>query len=222
MPLALFAGQTKRIMKKIIALVLILCCASQLQLASAQSAELQQLILNLEKLAQLKGILDNMKKGYDIVSRGYERIKDISEGNFNLHQVFLDGLLAVNPELRKYRRVADIIAYQKNILSEYRSAFNGFKSSGQFTAREVEDLSRVYSRLFDRSLQNLDELSMVLTSGKLRMSDDERIEAIDRLYDDMLELLSVLRRFNRKTALLERQRYQQQQNLDALRKLNGQ
>ena len=56
----------------------------------AQSTEIQQLLLNVEKLAQLKKILSNMKKGYEIVSNGYNTIKDISKGNFNLHEAFLD------------------------------------------------------------------------------------------------------------------------------------
>ena len=56
----------------------------------AQSTEAQQLLLNVEKLAQLKKILSNMKKGYEIVSSGYNTIKDISKGNFNLHDEFLN------------------------------------------------------------------------------------------------------------------------------------
>ena len=56
----------------------------------AQSTEIQQLLLNVEKLAQLKKILSNMKKGYEIVSNGYNTIKDISKGNFNLHDAFLE------------------------------------------------------------------------------------------------------------------------------------
>jgi len=81
-----------------------------------QSTEAQQLILNIEKLAQLKKILSNMKKGYEIVSSGYNGIKDISKGNFNLHDAFLNALLQVNPTVRKYKRVADIITCQFEIV----------------------------------------------------------------------------------------------------------
>ena len=58
-------------------------------LVNAQSQEIAQLILNLEKLKQLEEILDNMYKGYKILTKGYNTIKNIAEGNFNLHQVFL-------------------------------------------------------------------------------------------------------------------------------------
>ena len=75
----------------------------------AQSYEAQQLLLNWEKLAQLKKILDNMYKGYQVLSYGYTTIKDISEGNFNLHHAFLEGLLQVSPTVLKYKRVVDIV-----------------------------------------------------------------------------------------------------------------
>jgi hypothetical protein len=39
-------------------------------------------------------------------------------------------------------------------------------------------MNSVYSQLVNQSLQNLDDLTNVLTAGKLRMSDDERMRAI--------------------------------------------
>ncbi len=193
----------------------------QLHLVSAQSAEVQQLLLNVEKLAQLKQILTDLKKGYDIASAGYGKIKDISQGNFGIHELFLDGLLTVNPNLRKYRRVADIISYQVKLLNEYKAAYNHFRASGSFTPEELSYLSKVYGNLFNRSLENLDELAMILTASELRMSDDERLSAIDRLYDDMTEKLSFLRAFNKKTSVLDVQRQQRIKENTQMKKIYG-
>lgn len=207
-------------MKKIaLIIILTVCCTMKIQLASAQAAELQQLVLDIEKLAQLKKILSNMKTGFDIVSKGYGTIKNLSEGNFNLHEAFLDGLFIVNPKLRKYQRVVDIIRYQTELLKEYKAAFHEFKSSGKFTPEEITYLGNVYSNLFDRSLQNLDELTLVLTDSKLRMSDDERLSAIDRIYKEMQDKLSFLRSFNQRTKALEQQRTRKQQNASQLEQL---
>ncbi|MEE1946403.1 TerB family tellurite resistance protein [Pedobacter sp. KR3-3] len=209
-------------MKKITVLLTAFCCLWQLHLASAQSAEVQQLALNIEKLAQFKQILQEMKRGYETVSRGYTTIKDLSEGNFNLHQAFLDGLLEVSPGLRRYRKVADIISDQGKILTEYQAAFSRFRQSGHFSPEELGYIGQVYENLFDRSLQDLDELAMVITSGKLRMSDEERIGSIDRLYADMKSNLTFLRRFNRQTAILDAKRGAQQKEAEQLRRLYGQ
>ena len=187
----------------------------------AQSTEAQQLLLNVEKLAQLKKILSNMKKGYEIVSTGYNTIKDISQGNFNLHDAFLNALLQVSPTVRKYKRVADIISCQSQIVKEYRSAFNRFKSTNLFNSSEITYMEDVYKNLFNKSLQNLDELGMVLTAGKLRMSDDERIAAIDRIYKDISDKLVFLRSFNNEGSVLAVQRGREMVDTKLSEQLNG-
>lgn len=187
----------------------------------AQSTEAQQLLLNVEKLAQLKKILSNMKKGYEIVSTGYNTIKDISKGNFNLHDAFLNALLQISPTVRKYKRVADIITCQSQIVKEYKSAFNRFKSTNLFNSSEITYMEDVYKNLFNKSLQNLDELSIVITAGKLRMSDDERIAAIDRIYKDISDKLVFLRGFNNESFVLAVQRGRELVDTKLSEKLNG-
>ena len=135
--------------------------------AVAQSTEIQQLLLNVEKLAQLKKILSNMKKGYEIVSTGYNTIKDISKGNFNIHQTFLDGLMQVSPIVKKYKRIAEIITCQTQLDKEYKSAFRRFDASNLFNANEIRYMDNVYSNLFNKSLQNLEELTMVICKFRL-------------------------------------------------------
>lgn len=206
-------------MKKILFLILLLPCILQVQLASAQAAELEQLALNIEKLAQLKSILSDMKKGYDLVSKGYGTIKDITEGNFNVHNVFLNGLLAVNPKLARYSKVPGIIESQVRILSEYKSAWSHLSSGGRFTPKELDYLSKVYANLFEESMKGLDELTMVLTASQLRMSDDERLVAIDRIYEDMNGQLTFLRGFNKRAFSLEALRnkaFSENENLKSL------
>jgi hypothetical protein len=186
----------------------------------AQSTEVQQLLLNVEKLAQLKKILSNMKKGYEIVSGGYNTIKDISKGNFNLHQAFLDGLMQVSPAVRKYKRIGEIISFQTQLVKEYKSAFRRFDASNLFNGNEIKYMSNVYGNLFNKSLQNLEELAMVITAGKLRMSDDERINAIDRIFDDMGDKLVFLRTFNKENNVLAIQRGREMVDAKVSKKLN--
>lgn len=191
-------------------MLLLLSATVQLK---AQSTEVQQLLLNVEKLSHLKNILQDMKKGWTVVSGGYNLIRNISKGNFSLHEFFLDGLMLVSPEVKKYRRVADIITYQKNIINEYRAAFVQFRSSGAFNVDELEYLGRVYQQLFEQSVDHIDELLMVITSSKLRMSDDERLRAIDGIFERVQDKLMFLRSFNTETGLLVAQREIQQREL---------
>lgn len=187
----------------------------------AQSTEVQQLLLNVEKLGQLKNILKDMEKGYTVVRGGYNAIKNISEGNFSLHEFFLDGLMIVSPEVKKYRRVLDIISYQKMLVLEYKRAFDRFRASGNFGVGELEYLGLVYKQLFDQSVDNLDELAMVITSSKLRMNDEERLQAIDRIFASTQDKLMFLRYFNERGLILNQQREKERLEIASARDIYG-
>jgi len=211
--------RNKEIKRVVFILVTSSCMLFTTTTTKAQSAEIQQLILDWQKLAELRKILSNMYKGYEIVSKGYAAVKDISEGNFSLHEAFLDKLLQVSPVVKEYRRIADIISCEQKILSGYTSAFSNFKNDGNFTIEEIIYLERVYSNLFDKSLANLNELLMIITAGSLRMTDDERIAAIDRIYVDINDKLNFLNVFNNNTGLLAIQRQKEKSEVDVSRKL---
>jgi len=188
--------------------------------ARCQADEIAQLLLNVEKLAQLKSILDNMYKGYTILTKGYNTIKNISEGNFSMHDLFLKGLLAVNPSIAKYQRVSDIVSMQLRMVKEYKGSLKDFSKSSLFSPSELEYFGRVYGRLIDRSLDNLDELLMYVTSDKLRMSDDERLAGIDRIYYDMQDKLNFLLSFNNSGQSLLVLRIKERGSLDLLNRLH--
>jgi len=187
----------------------------------AQAEEIAQLLLNVEKLSQFKQILQQMYDGYKIISEGYDKVKNITSGNFQLHQVFLDGLYLVNPEIKKYRRVADIIQYQLDMVKEYKYHLQKFESIGVFSQGKLSYISSVYANLLDRSMQNLDELAMVITAQKLRMSDNERLEAIDRIAGDMKNKLIFLRSFNEQYTLLATELQKAKLDIQSLRQWHG-
>ena len=189
--------------------------------ALAQKDEIAQLLLNVEKLAQFKQILSDMKKGYQILNGGYNTIKDLSEGNFSLHKTFLDALMEVSPTVKNYKRVADIINYQIILVKEYKSAFNRFKQDNNFNQQELAYLGRVYENLFKQSLNNLDYLVTIITANKLRMSDDERLEAIDKIFADMQDKLLFLRYFNNNTTVLAVQRAKERNDANTMRLVYG-
>jgi hypothetical protein len=202
-------------------MILILALSVSFISTNAQSAEVQQLLLNVEKLAQFKKILKNMKDAYKIIFKGYTAVKDLSQGNFNLHKTFLDGLMDVSPAVKKYKRITDIFKYQLRITKEYKSAYNQFRDDKQFTVQEIEYMGKVYSNLFNETLKSLEELAMVITAGKLRMSDDERLQAIDKIYGTVVDQYSFLNEFNNNTAILSLQRKSEQTEIKMSRIING-
>lgn len=205
-------------MKNILLIAISVCLVAA---ASAQVNETQQLLLNVEKLAQLKSILNNMYEGYKVVSKGYNTISSISKGNFNLHDAFLDGLRQVSPVVRKYYKVSEIINMQLRLVQEQKQANGYFRARGSFSPDEMAYLSKTYENLVALSVKNLDELLLVITASQLRMSDDERLEAIDRVHADTQDKLTFLRSFNNANKILSMQRIKERAEIERTEKVYG-
>ncbi|SDI80972.1 hypothetical protein [Mucilaginibacter gossypii] len=212
-------------MKKLIFTILLTVGLFSLlpQQSKAQSVDdcMQQLILDYEKLASLKNILSQMYQGYEVLSKGYSAVKGVAQGNFSLHQVFLDGLYLVSPTVRKSPRITDIISDQATLVSEYRQASGSFSRSSRFKPDELAYMMTVYNNLISASLQNLDNLVMIVTDSQLRMSDAERLRAIDRMYLESYNQLIYMRRFNGQASAMAKQRVVTEQDRQALHSIYG-
>ncbi|MNZ83891.1 hypothetical protein D3C78_1026320 [compost metagenome] len=200
-------------------LMVLFCLLSLLNNAIAQSHEAQQLLLNAEKLSQLKNILSDMQKGYETLSKGYNLVIDVAQGNFNLHDEFLKGLLSVSPAVKNYKKVAVIINRQKELISSYKKQLQVFTRSNYFTQAELNYLKTVYENLAEASARNLEDLLMVLTAGKLRMNEQDRLKLIDNIYSSIEEKLIFLRDFNARARLLVFQRKKEQIDLNSVQQL---
>jgi hypothetical protein len=201
--------------------ILVLCLYLIPLKARPQSAEIEQLLLNLEKLSQFKKILQNMYDGYQVLHQGYTTIKDISEGSFSLHHSFLDALMQVSPAVKKYRRIAEIIDYQLRIVKHSKEGLAHFREQKIFSADELQYVENLFASVLAKSLQNLDELSMVIMAGRLRMSDDERLQAIDKIYLSITDQFSFLKQFTGSTSLLALQRLHEKADLKQSSAISG-
>jgi len=187
----------------------------------AQSFEIQQLLLDCKKLTELKNIYKDMMKGYEILSEGYNAVKDVSEGNFDLHKLFLDDLLKASPAVQQYQKVADIIKCELQIISEYVKAYKRFKQDDNFSPDEIIYIGKVYSKLIDESVKGLSDLATVITDGVLRASDDERFNQIDKLDAAMKDRLQFLRYFNNNTTILALQRAREKNDVNTIKNIYG-
>ncbi|MCK7559429.1 hypothetical protein MKQ70_32455 [Chitinophaga sedimenti] len=107
------------------------------------------------------------------------------------------------------------------MVKEYKAAFKRFSGSGLFSEDQLDYIASVHKNLIDGSLNNLDELLMVITAKSLRMNDAERISAIDRIYLDVEKKLHFLRTFNNQQSMVGLQRLGDKQDINNIKTLHG-
>ncbi len=173
----------------------------------------------LQQIAALGVYTKDLKSGYKTVSNGLNTIHDAKNGEFNLHQAYFNSLSNVNPAIKNDPKVNGILTYQTEITTCFNNMFTAVNGSKQLTADEVEYLKTVYNNLLTGCNNDLDELSMVITSGKVQMTDDERIKRIDKLYTDMQDKYQFSRSFTNQAITLTVQRAHRQNYIQTLQQL---
>lgn len=175
----------------------------------------------LEQIAANKVYIEYARKGYKIVTDGLHTIRDIKDGDFHLHIGHFDSLKVVNPKVKGWVKVADIIAAQLRIIKSSKQAINAVRESGQFTMDELDYCKNVFEQLLEECLKNIDELVMVITNGELEMTDDERLKRIERIYLDMQDKSAFTASFGNEMSVLAIQRLTEQTELNYSKRLKG-
>ena len=175
----------------------------------------------LEQIAGLQMYTGYLQKGYSIAQKGLTAIGDFKNGEFNLHSDHFNSLKNVNPKIKNYARVSDVISFQIKIVQTYHQTYWKAKKSKAFNTDEINYLYRVFGRLLDDCNANIDELVILTTSGKLQMKDDERLERIDVLYNDMQNKYTFIKSFGNEAIELAITRTKEKNDVQISRLING-
>jgi 5-methylcytosine-specific restriction endonuclease McrBC GTP-binding regulatory subunit McrB len=175
----------------------------------------------LQQVAANKFYIDYIQKGYRIAQSGLQTISDIRHGDFNLHSAFFNALSTVNPKIKNLAKVVDIIAFQIQIIKASKTIIQKIKASNQFTSLEAGYVQNVFDHLLDECTKSINELIIVITSGEIEMTDDERIKGVDRIYYSMQDKFSFCKSFSDGAIMLAIQRASEQTDIDIVKKLNG-
>lgn len=175
----------------------------------------------LQQIAALQVYIEYAAKGYEIAGKGIATIRHIKNGDFDLHRDFFGYLKNVSPAVSRYAKVADIITYQIQIVRQTKKSLQSLVSNNQFTPSEIEYCKKVLQNLLDACGKTLDDLTTVVVSDKLTMTDAERLNRIDRIYSEMQDTFSFCKSFSNGLNILAAQRRSQAVELDYSKILNG-
>ncbi|MBS1666413.1 MAG: hypothetical protein JST58_03470 [Bacteroidetes bacterium] len=175
----------------------------------------------LQQIAALQVYASYLSKGYAVAKEGLTTIRGIKHGDLNLHSNYFTSLITVYPKIKRYTKVADIISLQISITRQVTKTIKDCRNSHQLTTAELNYLQKVFDALLDDCAKCLDALFSIITDGQVSMKDDERIAAIDKLYDDMAGKQVFARAFSNTSKGLCVQRENDQRDIIISKKLNG-
>jgi hypothetical protein len=170
---------------------LLLALLGNASIAHAQSKTTEE----IEQIAKLEILLKELQQGYAIVQKGLTTIAQIKKGDLDLHSLFFSSLSTVNPAIKNWGKVGDIIAMQVQIILGCTTTASQIVSSGYFNASDLTYVQAVYSNLKDLTVKDIDELTGILTDGQWQMSDDQRMSRIDQLFLRVSSKYTFLRSF---------------------------
>jgi len=149
------------------------------------NAQNNQIKLYLQQIAANQVYIEYLQKGYSIAKKGLTFIGDIKNGHFSLDKDFFGSLTNINPKVKNYAKVADIIAYNIRIVQQFKTALRQARQTELFTSEEQSYLESVFSNVTDGCTGIIDVLTILIKTSGVKMSDDERIRRIDALYEEM-------------------------------------
>ena len=129
-----------------------------------------------------KNIVHTSSTATNMANSFQETVKIYQQG-----KEYYDGLRKVKNLVRDARKVQQTILMVGDITDIYVTSFERMLSDPYFTPEELSAIALGYTKLLEESAHLLNDLKTVVNENGLSMNDKERMDIIDRCYNDMLQ-----------------------------------
>jgi len=181
---------------------------------SQKKTQIKYLTQQIAALEQYESVI---KQGYRIAQGGWDGIGSWVKGEFDLHSAYYSSLKAVNPAIRDNLKADSVVSYAQLVPLQF-DQLNGLAALG---AGDRDYVSRVRSALLEATDKDISELKLVMTSGKAKMTDDERLSRLDKIYERVQDKLVFSRSFCAAVRLLIVQRNDSLNDVNTLKGIYG-
>jgi len=148
-----------------------------------------------------------------------EEIGEWAERQREIYREYFDELHKVKTLITYYQQVRDITEKQARLVAEYKQAWKLIRTDKHFTADELDYMAKVYEGILKETLDNVDQLAMVINSFTTNMSDAKRLEIIAEVNQKVDVNLTDLRKFNTENSLLSLNRAKSETDIKVVRDL---
>lgn len=169
------------------------------------------LVQNIISATQSVNTVSNMVKNVNEVKKVYDQGKE-----------YYDALKKVNNLIKDARKVKKTIEMISEITDIYVNGFNKMVGDPNFTPNELVAISAGYAKLLEEGGSLVTELKNIVTgSNGLSLSDKERMEVIDDVYNKMLEYRNLTKYYTQKSISVSFIRAKEKNDTDRVLNLYG-
>lgn len=137
----------------------------------------------LQQIAALQVFSGYLKQGYQIANNGLGSISGTLKTENGLHSTYYNRMKTASPLVKNNAMIQEIVAWHKDILARLKD----ISQISGMTTEEKRYLEQVRSAVLKDCDQQLNTLQIVVSDGKIEMSDAERIALVNKIHTAMME-----------------------------------
>src|SRR5690606_38261261 len=111
---------------------------------------------------------------------------------------YYDKLKAVSNLVKDARKVQQTVLLVGDVSEMYVQNFGKMMNDPNFSPQELVAIGNGYAALLNESTELLKELKQIVTSTSLSLSDKERMDIIERVYNEVKEYYNLVRYYTNK------------------------
>lgn len=175
----------------------------------------------VQQIAALKTYLKYLKQGYRIVDKGLNIVGDIKDGNFHSHKTYFESLRDVNSVVANSGNISSLLFYEEMVIKHASKMRNELIGNPLLTPDEIAYIQLVCDNLMRLSKENTENAENLLTSKRLEMKDDERIERLRALCLEAKDRFVFAREFYNGNHLMIMQREKEIRGIEKQKQLES-
>lgn len=134
---------------------------------------------------------------------------------------YYDALKKVNNLIGDAYKVKETLVMVGDITGIYVDAYKRMLSDTNFRPAELTAMASGYARLLELSGESVKELKSIAKSGSFSMNDKERMELIDRIYEQVKEYKAITSYYTRKNISVSYVRAKKKDDIRRVQELYG-
>jgi hypothetical protein len=190
---------------------LLLSGAVRAQIPVTDAASITQSIVNsIQELVQTSTTAENMIGNFQETMKIYRQGKE-----------YYDRLRNVTNLVRDARKVQQSVLMVGELSDIYVNGFDRMITDDNFSSVELSAIAAGYNKLMERGMNSLKGLKEVVNPTEYSMTDKERMDLIDKSYNELSHTRDLMVYYTRKNISVSYQRSKKKNNTKRVLELYG-